>query len=139
MVEVTYENVFARNFMKCPDLQTKVMHGTHIPLGDSGEGGQFPKKFAGNNIVCPDLKNVSTPTLWVPSTKDILLGVTFNIQICTKSLVSNLIPIGQRTKRIFARNCMKYPDLQRKIMYGISSPWVGWKGAGGKFLKKIYL
>ena len=74
-------------------------------LGDSGVGGQFPKK-------------------------DFLLRITLCVQICKKVLFA-LPPngvgwvFGLKYQRIFYGNCMKYHDLHRKIMNGIPNLF-GW-------------
>ena len=69
----------------------------HLTPGPSNWGGQFPKSL--------------------------LLGIKWNDQLCTESCVSNPLPLAVKYQRFFARNCMKYPDLQSKIMYGFVCKW----------------
>ena len=62
------------------------------------------------------------------SISKLLLGITLNIKICTKSHVYNphFIGVGIKSMKFISGNCMIYPDLYREI-YGTPVPEVGWE------------
>ena len=120
---------FARNYMKCADLQRKVMFPNLHPIG-VGNDSKIPIFLAGNCMKYPDLHRKvmfsSTYSMgWGQFLKHFLSGVECNMQICTEShMCQPLYPRGwvkgsQVPKLFWDGNCMKCTDLNRKVIIPI--------------------